>query len=46
MRGCRAVIGLDIDEDALEIARGNAEEMELDLDLVRCDIGVCCVMLA
>lgn len=32
------VIGLDIDSQSLEIASLNAEDLELDIDLVQCDI--------
>uniref|UniRef100_A0A7C8YGI6 Methyltransferase-like protein 5 n=1 Tax=Opuntia streptacantha TaxID=393608 RepID=A0A7C8YGI6_OPUST len=32
------VIGFDVDSVALEIASSNAEDLELDVDLVQCDI--------
>lgn len=35
--GC--VVGFDIDDDALDIARGNAEDFEIDIDLIRTDIS-------
>lgn len=36
---CSLCIGFDVDEDALEIFRTNADEFELpNIDLVQCDI--------
>lgn len=36
---CRLCIGFEIDEDALEIFRRNAEEFELsNVDLLQCDL--------
>ena len=36
---CSLCVGFDIDEDALEIFRRNAEEFEIsNLDLVQCDL--------
>ena len=36
---CSLCIGFDIDDDALDIFRRNAEEFELsNVDLVRCDL--------
>uniref|UniRef100_A0A803NTV6 Ribosomal RNA large subunit methyltransferase K/L-like methyltransferase domain-containing protein n=1 Tax=Cannabis sativa TaxID=3483 RepID=A0A803NTV6_CANSA len=34
----RHVIGIDVDTQALEIASLNAEDLELDIDYVQCDI--------
>ncbi|XP_011620577.1 methyltransferase-like protein 5 isoform X2 [Amborella trichopoda] len=33
------VIGIDVDSQSLETALSNAEEFELDMDLVQCDIS-------
>ncbi|XP_047338658.1 rRNA N6-adenosine-methyltransferase METTL5 isoform X2 [Impatiens glandulifera] len=32
------VIGFDVDTDSLEIATANAEDLELDMDFVQCDV--------
>ncbi|XVF49144.1 hypothetical protein PTKIN_Ptkin03bG0244800 [Pterospermum kingtungense] len=37
--GAEQVIGIDIDSDSLEIAAMNAEDLELDIDFVQCDIS-------
>ncbi|GMJ07418.1 hypothetical protein like AT4G28830 [Hibiscus trionum] len=37
--GAEQVIGIDIDSQSLEIASMNAEDLELDIDFVQCDIG-------
>ncbi|KAG8367385.1 hypothetical protein BUALT_Bualt16G0066500 [Buddleja alternifolia] len=37
--GAEHVIGLDIDAESIEIASSNAEELELDMDFVQCDIS-------
>ncbi|XP_009607549.1 uncharacterized protein [Nicotiana tomentosiformis] len=34
----RSVIGLDIDIESLEIASANADELEIDMDFIQCDI--------
>ncbi len=40
MLGAGAVVGFDVDPEALEICRNNAEEFEVDnLDLVKCDVS-------
>ncbi|XP_062090841.1 uncharacterized protein LOC133797072 isoform X1 [Humulus lupulus] len=36
--GAEHVIGIDVDSQALEIASLNAEDLELDIDYVQCDI--------
>ncbi|KAF4384778.1 hypothetical protein CsatB_010212 [Cannabis sativa] len=36
--GAEHVIGIDVDTQALEIASLNAEDLELDIDYVQCDI--------
>ncbi|KAF5742982.1 methyltransferase-like protein 5 isoform X2 [Tripterygium wilfordii] len=36
--GAERVIGIDIDPQSLEIALLNAEELELDIDFVQCDV--------
>ncbi|OIT03634.1 PREDICTED: methyltransferase-like protein 5 isoform X1 [Nicotiana attenuata] len=36
--GAGSVIGLDIDAESLEIASANADELELDMDFIQCDI--------
>jgi methylase of polypeptide subunit release factors len=36
---CRHVVGVDLDEDALELARDNCEEFEVEVDLVRAEIS-------
>ncbi|KAK8602246.1 hypothetical protein V6N13_058106 [Hibiscus sabdariffa] len=37
--GAEQVIGIDIDSQSLEKASMNAEDLELDIDFVQCDIG-------
>ncbi|OMO58196.1 methyltransferase-like protein 5 [Corchorus olitorius] len=37
--GAEQVIGIDIDPQSLEIASVNAEDLELDIDFVHCDIS-------
>ncbi|XP_049398103.1 uncharacterized protein LOC125862143 isoform X2 [Solanum stenotomum] len=37
--GAESVIGLDIDAESLEIAYANADELELDMDFIQCDIS-------
>ncbi|KAG4141231.1 hypothetical protein ERO13_D06G063200v2 [Gossypium hirsutum] len=37
--GAEQVIGIDIDPQSLEIASMNAEDLELDIDFVQCDIS-------
>ncbi|XWS72053.1 hypothetical protein CRYUN_Cryun02cG0007700 [Craigia yunnanensis] len=37
--GAEQVIGIDIDSQSLEIASMNAEDLELDIDFVQCDIN-------
>uniref|UniRef100_M1B376 Disease resistance protein Gpa2 n=1 Tax=Solanum tuberosum TaxID=4113 RepID=M1B376_SOLTU len=37
--GAESVIGLDIDAESLEIAYANADELELDMDFMQCDIS-------
>ncbi|XP_010688262.2 uncharacterized protein LOC104902250 [Beta vulgaris subsp. vulgaris] len=37
--GADHVIGFDVDTDSLEIAYSNAEDLELDVNFVQCDIG-------
>lgn len=39
--GAASVVGVDLDEDALEVARANVEEAEAgeEVDLIRCDIA-------
>ncbi|KAK8682845.1 hypothetical protein V6N13_038927 [Hibiscus sabdariffa] len=37
--GAEQVIGIDIDSQSLEIVSMNAEDLELDIDFVQCDIG-------
>ncbi|KAL7093614.1 hypothetical protein ACP275_11G050100 [Erythranthe tilingii] len=36
--GAEHVIGFDIDAESIEIAYSNADELELDMDFVQCDI--------
>ncbi|XP_071911017.1 uncharacterized protein [Coffea arabica] len=36
--GAQHVVGLDIDAESLEIASENADELELDMEFVQCDI--------
>ncbi|GFY98365.1 S-adenosyl-L-methionine-dependent methyltransferases superfamily protein [Actinidia rufa] len=36
--GAEHVIGLDIDAQSIEIASTNAEDLELDMDFVQCDL--------
>ncbi|CAI9100394.1 OLC1v1037388C1 [Oldenlandia corymbosa var. corymbosa] len=36
--GAEHVVGFDIDADSLEIARDNADELEVDMEFVQCDI--------
>lgn len=36
--GAGSVIGLDIDIESLEIASANADELELDMNFIQCDI--------
>ncbi|XP_009607550.1 uncharacterized protein [Nicotiana tomentosiformis] len=36
--GAGSVIGLDIDIESLEIASANADELEIDMDFIQCDI--------
>ncbi|XP_009772268.1 uncharacterized protein LOC107775069 isoform X1 [Nicotiana tabacum] len=36
--GAGSVIGLDIDTESLEIASANADELELDMNFIQCDI--------
>ncbi|KAL7134784.1 hypothetical protein ABFS83_11G048900 [Erythranthe nasuta] len=36
--GAEHVIGFDIDAESIEIAYSNADELELDIDFVQCDI--------
>ncbi|PIN12298.1 putative RNA methylase [Handroanthus impetiginosus] len=36
--GAEHVIGFDIDAESIEIASSNAEELEIDMDFVQCDI--------
>lgn len=36
---CRHTIGVDVDADALERAKANIADYELDIDLVHADIG-------
>ncbi|PON62273.1 Protein-(glutamine-N5) methyltransferase, release factor-specific [Parasponia andersonii] len=36
--GAEHVIGIDVDSQALEIASLNAEDLELDIDYIQCDI--------
>ncbi|KAK4433014.1 rRNA N6-adenosine-methyltransferase METTL5 [Sesamum alatum] len=36
--GAEHVIGFDIDEESIEIASLNADELELDMDFIQCDI--------
>ncbi|KAF3643824.1 Methyltransferase-like protein 5 [Capsicum annuum] len=37
--GAESIIGLDIDAESLEIAYENADELELDMDFIQCDIN-------
>ncbi|KAH1057184.1 hypothetical protein J1N35_035249 [Gossypium stocksii] len=37
--GAEQVIGIDIDPQSLEIASMNAEDLELDIDFIQCDIS-------
>ncbi|KAL4283114.1 hypothetical protein GQ457_16G002750 [Hibiscus cannabinus] len=37
--GAEHVIGIDIDSQSLELASMNAEDLELDIDFIQCDIG-------
>ncbi|XP_047258294.1 rRNA N6-adenosine-methyltransferase METTL5-like [Capsicum annuum] len=37
--GAESIIGLDIDAESLEIAYENANELELDMDFIQCDIN-------
>ncbi|CAN4094217.1 unnamed protein product [Withania somnifera] len=37
--GAESIIGLDIDAESLDIAYANAEELELDMDFIQCDIS-------
>ncbi|XP_039023859.1 rRNA N6-adenosine-methyltransferase METTL5-like [Hibiscus syriacus] len=37
--GAKQVIGIDIDSQSLEIASTNAEDLELDMDFIQCDIS-------
>ncbi|KAF6164467.1 hypothetical protein GIB67_025293 [Kingdonia uniflora] len=37
--GAEHVIGIDVDSQSLEIAAVNAEELEVDMDFVQCDIN-------
>ncbi|PHT73222.1 Methyltransferase-like protein 5 [Capsicum annuum] len=37
--GAESIIGLDIDAESLEIAYENADELELDMDYIQCDIN-------
>lgn len=37
--GAGNVVGFDIDPGALRAAAGNAESMEVDMDLVCCDVA-------
>ncbi|KAE8705845.1 methyltransferase-like protein 5-like isoform X2 [Hibiscus syriacus] len=37
--GAKQVIGIDIDSQSLEIASMNAEDLELDINFIQCDIG-------
>ncbi|XP_057506240.1 uncharacterized protein LOC130789485 [Actinidia eriantha] len=37
--GAEHVIGLDIDAQSIEIASTNAEDLELDMDFVQCDLS-------
>ncbi|KAK8597695.1 hypothetical protein V6N13_095095 [Hibiscus sabdariffa] len=37
--GAEQVIGIDIDSQSLELASMNAEDLELDIDFIQCDIG-------
>ncbi|OVA08584.1 hypothetical protein BVC80_209g330 [Macleaya cordata] len=37
--GAEYVIGIDVDSQSLEIASINAEDLELDINLVQCDIN-------
>ncbi|KAL0337392.1 UNVERIFIED_CONTAM: rRNA N6-adenosine-methyltransferase METTL5 [Sesamum calycinum] len=36
--GAEHVIGFDIDAESIEIASSNADELELDMDFIQCDI--------
>lgn len=37
--GAQHVVGFDMDTDSLEIASENADDLELDMELVQCDIS-------
>ncbi|XP_073278310.1 uncharacterized protein [Primulina huaijiensis] len=36
--GAKHVIGIDIDAESIDIASSNADELELDVDFIQCDI--------
>ncbi|KAJ6295902.1 hypothetical protein OIU78_023849 [Salix suchowensis] len=38
LMGAEQVIGIDIDSESLEIASLNAEDLELDINFIQCDI--------
>lgn len=38
MLGCDSVTGVDIDRDALDICQENIDDLEIDMDLIQCDI--------
>ncbi|CAN0900115.1 rRNA N6-adenosine-methyltransferase METTL5 [Linum grandiflorum] len=39
LMGAEQVIGIDIDPESLEMATANAEDLELDMNFVQCDIS-------
>ncbi|CAN1169970.1 rRNA N6-adenosine-methyltransferase METTL5 [Linum perenne] len=39
LMGAEQVIGIDIDSESLEMAASNAEDLELDINFIQCDIS-------
>lgn len=35
----RRVLGIDLDQDALDVCKQNCEKFEVEMDLIKCDIS-------